>query len=150
MRAGQVMTELESLYSNPAWRNDMQRWRAQLEGERAHKVGVSEVLRSDLLGFLARQAQTGEPVLSPELMDYLNERLEWPRYRAQLEQRLGENSVSRVLGSPLQPEAPAEDAAPGDQVEGQAQLPTQGFGIALIGWLVALMILTMVFGELMN
>lgn len=152
MKAGQVMTELEALYSNPGWRNDIQRWRAQLEGERAHKEGVTTVLRRSLLDFLARQAQSGEPVVSQELMSYLSERLEWPRYRAQLEQQLGEAPVSRVLGAPEsgQPQPQADQALAGAEAEDQPPVSAQGFGMALIGWMVALMILSMVFGELLN
>lgn len=137
--AGKIMAELETLYSNPGWRSDLQRWRAQLESERAYQEGVTALLRFQLFDFLSRQPEQEEPVLEPRVVDYLEHRLDWEA----LVQRFGEHRVHKVLGAPA-----SSTGEPGVQEAGPEQAIPGGLGIALIGWVVALMILTIVFGEL--
>lgn len=141
--AGKIMAELETLYSNPGWRPDLQRWRAQLESERAHQEGVTALLRFQLFDFLSRQPEQEEPLLEPRVVDYLEQRLDWQGHWEALVQRFGEHRVHKVLGAPAS--SPGE---PGVQEAGPEQAIPGGLGIALIGWVVALMILTIVFGEL--
>ncbi|MDX1588457.1 MAG: hypothetical protein R3296_05915 [Oleiphilaceae bacterium] len=148
MAAGRVMAELETVYSNPAWRHDLQRWRAQLESERAHGEGVTEQLRFQVFDFLSRQPDQEESLPDSRVLDYLDQRLGWNGHRQALEARFGERRVSRILGSG-QPTGPEDALANGENQELEGQVP-QGLGIALIGWVVALMILTVVFGELMG
>lgn len=154
IHAGQVMTELETVFSNPGWRDDLRRWRAQLEGERAHKAGVTDVLRFRVFEFLSRQATSEGPVLPSEIMDYLDERLGWHANRRQLEKAFPRERVEALLG---EAQAPGHSAASpldmgpfpdagngGDAPQG---LP-KGIGFALIGWVVFLMILTILFGQM--
>ncbi|MGM0449278.1 MAG: hypothetical protein ACQERE_00465 [Pseudomonadota bacterium] len=147
--AGRVMTELETVFSNQGWRDDLRRWRAQLEGERAHKPGVTEVLRFNVFDFLSRQAGSDGPPVSEEVFSYLDERLGWRQHRDQLEQAFPPERVRALLGggsheagSPLDMGEPLPDAGEG---EGTGNLTTSGFGVALIGWIIAMIILTMLF-----
>lgn len=152
INAGQVMTELETVFSNPGWRDDIRRWRAQLEGEKAHKAGVTEVLRFRVFEFLSRQADRDTSVLPADIMDYLDERLGWNANRRQLEKAFPHSRVDALLGeapkqghsasSPLDI-GPFPDA--GDGADMSQGLP-KGIGFALIGWVVFLMILTILFG----
>ena len=149
IQAGRVMTELETVFSNPGWRDDLRRWRAQLEGERAHKPGVTEVLRFSLFDFLSRQARPGEPPVSDEVLAYLDERLGWRQHRRQLEEAFPRERVRLLLGgggheasSPLDMENPFPDAGQG---EGMGSLTPGGIGFALIGWVIAMIILTLLF-----
>ena len=149
IQAGRVMTELETVFSNPGWRDDLRRWRAQLEGERAHKPGVTEVLRFSLFDFLSRQARPGEPPVTEEVLAYLDERLGWHQHRGQLEQAFPQDRVSLLLGggphsaeSPLDMEGPFPEAG---ESEGTGNPMPNGFGMALIGWVIAMIILTMLF-----
>ncbi|MEQ6885918.1 hypothetical protein [Salicola sp. Rm-C-2C1-2] len=149
IQAGRVMTELETVFSNPGWRDDLRRWRAQLESERAHKPGVTEVLRFKLFDFLSRQARPNEPPLTEDVMTYLDERLGWRQHRSQLEKAFSEDQVRLLLGggtpggeSPLDMETPFPATGEADGVNGQ--MPN-GFGMALIGWIVVMIILTMLF-----
>lgn len=149
IQAGRVMTELETVFSNPGWRDDLRRWRAQLESERAHKPGVTEVLRFSLFDFLSRQARPDELPVSEDVMAYLDERLGWREHRRQLEQALSEDRVRLLLGggahgaeSPLDMETPFPGAGDMDGVTGQ--MP-KGFGMALMGWIIVMIILTMLF-----
>lgn len=149
IQAGRVMTELETVFSNPGWRDDLRRWRAQLESERAHKPGVTEVLRFSLFDFLLRQARPNEPPVTEDVMAYLDERLGWRHHRRQLEQAFSEDQVRLLLGggapgveSPLDMEAPFPGTGEADGATGQ--MP-KGFGMALVGWIVVMIILTMLF-----
>lgn len=154
IHAGQVMTELETVFSNPGWRDDIRRWRAQLEGEKAHKDGVTEVLRFRVFEFLSRQAASEGPVLPSDIMDYLDERLGWHANRRQLEKAFPGERVAALLGeapgaghsasSPMDMGPFPDSGDGGDVPQG---LP-KGIGFALIGWVVFLMILTILFGEL--
>ena len=154
IHAGQVMTELETVFSNPGWRDDIRRWRAQLEGEKAHKAGVTEVLRFRVFEFVSRQATSEDGVLPTDIMDYLDERLGWHANRRQLEKAFPQHRVDALLGqdtpsghsasSPLDIGAFPDAGNGGDLPQG---LP-KGIGFALIGWVVLLMILTMLFGEM--
>ena len=152
INAGQVMTELETVFSNPGWRDDLRRWRAQLEGEKAHKEGVTEVLRFRVFEFLSRQAREDGAVLPSDIMHYLDERLGWHANRRQLEQTFPRSRVDALLGDP----APQGHSAPspldigpfpdaGDGDEMPQGLP-KGIGFALIGWVLVLVILTILFG----
>ncbi len=148
MYAGQVMTELESVYANPSWRGDLKRWRAQLEGERAHKDGVTEVLRFSLFDFVSRQAHPGDVGINAEVLRYLDKRLGWSRHRKQLTKAFPEDRVRMVLGDPRPEEAnigPFSDSGAGG-VEGEMQGAPRGLGLALIGWVIFLMLLTILFG----
>ncbi|TDT38564.1 hypothetical protein DES49_2541 [Halospina denitrificans] len=152
IHAGQVMTELETVFSNPGWRDDIRRWRAQLEGEKAHKSGVTEVLRFRVFEFLSRQATSEDGVLHSDIMEYLDERLGWHANRRQLEKAFPQNRVDAILGeatpsghsasSPLDIGPFPDSGNGGDLPQG---LP-KGIGFALIGWVVILMILTILFG----
>lgn len=149
IEAGRVMTELETVFSNPGWRDDLRRWRAQLEGERAHKPGVTEVLRFSVFDFLSRQGGSEGPPISEEVLTYLDERLGWRQHRKQLEQAFPPERVRLLLGgggheaeSPLDMDTPFPDAGGG---EGTGNLTPGGFGFALIGWVIAMIILTMLF-----
>ncbi len=147
MHAGQVMTELETLFANPGWRDDLKRWRAQLEGAKAHKPGVTEVLRFRVFDFISRQAKNVESGVSPELLVYLDERLGWTSHRAQLEKAFSQERVEAMLG---QRQGGKVDVgpfqSPGD--EPQAAGMPKGLGLAMIGWIALLMVLTMLFGEM--
>jgi len=149
IQAGRVMTELETVFSNPGWRDDLRRWRAQLESERAHKPGVTEVLRFSLFDFLSRQARPGEPPVTEEVLAYLDERLGWHQHRAQLEQAFPQERVRLLLGggphsaeSPLDMEGPFPEAG---ETEGTGNPMPNGFGFALIGWIIVMIVLTMLF-----
>jgi len=152
LKAGQVMTELETVFSNPGWRDDLRRWRAQLEGEKAHKPGVTEVLRFRVFEFLSRQVGPGGPPVSEEVLGYLEERLGWHRHRRQLEQAYSRERVSALLGDP-EPE-PSDVSSPLDlgpfpgtgSGEDMPQGMPKGMGFALIGWVLILMVLTILFG----
>ena len=147
MHAGQVMTELETLFANPGWRDDLKRWRAQLEGAKAHKPGVTQVLRFRVFDFISRQVRTVESGVSTELLVYLDERLGWSAHRAQLEKAFSEERVEAILG---QKQGGKVDVGAfqnaGDEQEG-AGMP-RGLGLAMIGWIALLMVLTMLFGEM--
>lgn len=148
MYSGQVMTELESVYANPGWRDDLKRWRAQLESERAHKEGVTEVLRFRVFDFISRQAQPGNPGISPEILQYLDKRLGWRRHRKQLAKAFPEERVRMILGDPGPDSGsigPFPDSDSGG-ADAEMQGPPRGLGLALIGWVVFLMILTLLFG----
>lgn len=147
IEAGRVMTELETVFSNPGWRDDLRRWRAQLEGERAHKPGVTEVLRFRVFDFLSRQGASDEAPVSEEVLAYLDERLGWRQHRRQLENTFPLERVRSLLGgdgheadSPLDMDNPFSDAG-----ESVGNLAPGGFGFALIGWIIAMIILTMLF-----
>ena len=149
IEAGRVMTELETVFSNPGWREDLRRWRAQLESERAHKPGVTEVLRFSLFDFLSRQARPEDPPVSDDVFEYLDERLGWRQHRRQLEHAFPEERVRLLLGgvgheasSPLDMDSPFPDAGEGN---GMGNLTSGGIGFALIGWVVAMIILTLLF-----
>lgn len=149
IEAGRVMTELETVFSNPGWRDDLRRWRAQLESERAHKPGVAEVLRFSLFDFLSRQARPGGLPVSEEVLVYLDERLGWRQHRGQLEQAFPPDRVRLLLGgggheaaSPLAMDSPFPDAGDGG---GTGNLTPGGIGFALIGWVIAMIILTLLF-----
>lgn len=154
LKAGQVMTALETVFSNPGWRDDLQRWRAQLEGEKAHKPGVTEVLRFRVFEFLSRQAAPGRPPVPEDILDYLEERLGWRRHRRQLEKAFSREQVSDLLGEP-EPD-PGDAASPLDlgpfpgsgSGEDMSQGMPKGMGFALIGWVLVLMVLTILFGEM--
>jgi len=153
LRAGQVMTELESIFTNPAWRNDMQRWRAQLESERAHKPGVTEVLRFSVFDFLMRQSSPGQPAVSEDILGYLDQRLGWSEHKGQLLQRFSASQVSVLMGDASAGTGQSHAAAsPLDmpQQGDQSEVPSapKGLGIALVGWVIALMILTIIFSEM--
>lgn len=153
LKAGQLMTEIESLYANPGWRNDLRRWRAQLEGEKAHKPGVIEVLRFRVFEFLSRQTGSGQQPVSEEVLEYLDERLGWRRHRHQLEKTFSPERVNALLGkrsneasgasSPLDLGPFPDSASGGDVPQG---LP-RGMGLALISWVLLLMMLTILLGE---
>lgn len=155
LHAGQVMTELETIFSNPGWRDDIRRWRAQLEGEKAHKAGVTEVLRFRLFEFLSRQANSEGGVLAPEIMDYLDERLGWHSHRRQMEQAFPRERVEALLGQAHGPghSAPSPlDLGPfPDSGSGEGEAPQglpKGIGFFLIAWVVVLMVLTILFGQM--
>lgn len=150
IEAGRVMTELETVFSSPGWRADLRRWRAQLESEKAHKPGVTEVLRFSLFDFLSRQARPGEPPVSEEVLAYLDERLGWRQHRGQLKQAFPEDRVRALLGGGGGHEAPSpldlDDPSPGSgEGDGPSNPMPSGIGFALIGWVIAMIILTMLF-----
>ena len=147
MHAGQVMTELETLFAKPGWRDDLKRWRAQLEGAKAHKPGVTEVLRFRVFDFISRQVKSVESGVSTELLVYLDERLGWTSHRAQLEKAFPEERVEALLGQKQGDKVdvgPFQDASEEQEAAGMPK----GLGLAMIGWIALLMVLTMLFGEM--
>lgn len=144
VQAGRVMTELEAVFANPGWREDLRRWRAQLESERAHKPGVTEVLRFNLFDFLSRQAAPDEPPVSEDVLAYLDERLGWRQHRSRMEEAFSQERVRLLLdGGVVGVDSPHEGVSR-DAGDGDSLMP-KGFGAAVVGWIIAIIILAMLF-----
>ncbi|XOZ33789.1 hypothetical protein ACMDCT_00690 [Halomonadaceae bacterium KBTZ08] len=151
VQAGRVMTELEAVFANPGWREDLRRWRAQLESERAHKPGVTEVLRFNLFDFLSRQAVPGELPVSEDVLAYLDERLGWRQHRARLEEAFPQERIRLLLDGGADGVGSSHEGASPDTREagdeGDSLMP-KGFGVAVVGWIIAIIVLAMLFSGL--
>ena len=140
------MTDMESLYGHTGWRDDLQRWRALLESERATREGVTELLRYRVFDFLQRQIHGDAPPVSPEVLAYLAERLEWYRHRDMLEANFGSRRVAILLGEPASAHHGVREEVMMESDAAMGGAAGKGMGMALMVWVILMVVLTLLFG----